>query len=815
MAFAEFVSKSRVHGIFVLVGVVACVSPAPAAEGTVDPSTLTGKAMCGYQGWFMAPGDGNPESVGWRHWSRSTTSIGPGLYTVEMWPDVREYTAGELFTAEGVTLQDGTTGKLFSSITPSTVDLHFRWMKEYGIDGVFLQRFVSELGDPRFFEIRNRVLRNVRDAANTHGRVFALEYDTSGTSPANLIAAITEDWKYLMEEEGLLDDPRYLHHNGKPVVVIWGLGFEGRGYTPAQAQQVIDFFKSDPDYGGNLVIGGVPTFWRTLTADSESDPGWADVYRSWDIINPWMVGRVASTTDIINFVSNVWAPDLEETRSLGIGYLPVVFPGFSWDNLMQLPPGTSLIPRRGGSFLWRQVYSWQSLGVDMMFVAMFDEVDEGTAIFKVSPNYPITDHWVDYEGYPTDWYLRIAREIGRMLRGEISLTTTIPVDSDGDGTPDVSDTDDDDDGLTDQAEVNGSTGYITDPWDSDTDDDGMPDGWEVTGGLNPLANDAESDADADGLSNLQEYGRGTKPNDTDSENDGMPDGWEVQMGFDPVINDANEDADSDGLTNVDEYRNGTDPTKQDSDNDGMPDGWEVAGGLNALVNDAESDADSDGLSNIEEYGRGTQPNDTDSDNDGMPDGWEVSNALNPTVSDGANDADSDGLHNLGEYLAGTNPGNPDSDLDGMPDGWEAANGLDPLRDDRQEDPDQDALRNLDEFLESTEPFDPDTDDDLMPDGYEVTNNLNPLLDDADGDADGDTFSNYREFVEGTDPNDPESFPESEPEDIDTDGVVNAVDVQLVINAALGLSVEFNSDVDRNNQVDAVDVQLVINAALGL
>ncbi|MBI4558673.1 MAG: hypothetical protein HY706_13920 [Candidatus Hydrogenedentes bacterium] len=54
-----------------------------------------------------------------------------------------------------------------------------------------------------------------------------------------------------------------------------------------------------------------------------------------------------------------------------------------------------------------------------------------------------------------------------------------------------------------------------------------------------------------------------------------------------------------------------------------------------------------------------------------------------------------------------------------------------------------------------------------------------------------------------------------PGDVNGDTQVNAVDVQLVINAALGLDTGYNSDVNGDTQVNAVDVQLVINAALGL
>ena len=52
-------------------------------------------------------------------------------------------------------------------------------------------------------------------------------------------------------------------------------------------------------------------------------------------------------------------------------------------------------------------------------------------------------------------------------------------------------------------------------------------------------------------------------------------------------------------------------------------------------------------------------------------------------------------------------------------------------------------------------------------------------------------------------------------DVDESGDVDAVDVQLVINSALGLSVPNPTDVNYDDGTDAVDVQLVINAALGI
>jgi len=50
-------------------------------------------------------------------------------------------------------------------------------------------------------------------------------------------------------------------------------------------------------------------------------------------------------------------------------------------------------------------------------------------------------------------------------------------------------------------------------------------------------------------------------------------------------------------------------------------------------------------------------------------------------------------------------------------------------------------------------------------------------------------------------------------DIDRSGTVDSVDIQLVINAALGIPISYNADVDSSGVVDAVDVQLVILAVL--
>ncbi len=67
-------------------------------------------------------------------------------------------------------------------------------------------------------------------------------------------------------------------------------------------------------------------------------------------------------------------------------------------------------------------------------MAQFDEVDEGTAIFKVAKNnqeLPAEGNWLtlDADGValPNDWYLKLCGEAQKMLLGTIALTNKIPI----------------------------------------------------------------------------------------------------------------------------------------------------------------------------------------------------------------------------------------------------------------------------------------------------------------------------------------------------------------------------------------------------
>lgn len=59
---------------------------------------------------------------------------------------------------------------------------------------------------------------------------------------------------------------------------------------------------------------------------------------------------------------------------------------------------------------------------------MFDEMDEGTAIFKCTNKPPLGPKLCDYEGMPSDHYLWLTGMAGKTLRGEIDLIISTVVD---------------------------------------------------------------------------------------------------------------------------------------------------------------------------------------------------------------------------------------------------------------------------------------------------------------------------------------------------------------------------------------------------
>ncbi|MGK0253464.1 MAG: hypothetical protein ACI9OE_000934 [Mariniflexile sp.] len=398
--------------------------------------TYKGLVMAGYQGWFRAPDDG--ANIGWGHYG-----VGQKFdfenNTIDFWPDVTEYknTYTTVFK-----YPDGTNAEVFSSLDKSTTDLHFKWMKEYGVDGVFMQRF---FGVTRNHTNSNKpqdiILRNALNAAKENNRAIAVMYDLSGLkADGEDCSSVIADWKMLVDELKVTNQgehQNYVYHNGKPLVAIWGVGFPDRPYDTRKIgiNRLIDFLKNDPVYGGCSIMLGVPTYFRDLDKDCLPDPYLHTIIKSVDIVMPWMVQRFTPLVHNIGaHLRDHIIKDITWAKTHNIDYVPVVTPGFSWRNLSVSNKKTDrytaygAIPRLGGKFYWDQLSNAILAGSEMIYVAMFDEIDEGTAIMKVSDNPPNSDkaHFVNNDGVPSDHYLWLTGLGAKMLRGELPLQTELP-----------------------------------------------------------------------------------------------------------------------------------------------------------------------------------------------------------------------------------------------------------------------------------------------------------------------------------------------------------------------------------------------------
>ena len=360
----------------------------------VDNASLDGKVMFGYQGWFNHPDD--DAGLGWVHWGNFYEPINS---TVDMYPDMREYGMNEKYDAD-LTFPNGRMAPIFSSYNRNTVVRHMKWVRDYNLDGVFVQRFISSANSAPKMNHKDTVTRHVMEGCETYGRVFAIMYD----GIAERVEDIKADWMHLVDDIDVTGTDRYLNHRGLPLVALWGYTVREEA-TVDQLVELIDWFKnnSDPRYRASLLLG-VAWDWydRGYT--------WTNAFQDVEVISPWFSG----STDYDR--GQAWCDEHN------VDFLPVVHPGFSWHNLYGDTKNAT--PREGGNYFWNEVNEVVSKNAKSVYIAMFDEVDEGTAMFKLAEDdemIPQEGYWLplDEDGYdlPSDWYLRAAGLATEVVRG--------------------------------------------------------------------------------------------------------------------------------------------------------------------------------------------------------------------------------------------------------------------------------------------------------------------------------------------------------------------------------------------------------------
>jgi Malectin domain len=398
---------------FALAACLAVLGPSGTGLAASPAGDVVGKVTVGYQGWFACVGDGAPINSWW-HYSGTSTPPTPVTLTnsIHCWPDLRQFSAG--YQTGFTNFGNGQPALLFSSYDQQTVNTHFRWMAENGIDTAALQRFNPTGGEG---PTRNDMAVKVRNAAESQGVKFYIMYDVSGWS--NMAVEMPGDWTNVMLGQlHITNSPAYARQNGQPVVCLWGFGFNDANHPwdATSCVPVINWFKQQ----GCYVIGGVPTWWRTGISDSRSN--FLAAYSAFNMLSPWMVGRIGNTNDSDWFRANANTGDAAYCLSNGIDYQPCVLPGDTGQ-------------RAHGDFMWRQFANLIQVGAQGLYISMFDEFNEGNQIACTAEDASMEPagsaslyFTLDQDGVrcSSDYYLRLTGDGGRMLKGQIPFTFTRP-----------------------------------------------------------------------------------------------------------------------------------------------------------------------------------------------------------------------------------------------------------------------------------------------------------------------------------------------------------------------------------------------------
>ena len=205
-----------------------------------------------------------------KHWFKQTSESDPSNPTldelsIDSYPRTDEYDPADLVEVQGLTMPDGRNAKFFSSVKYGVVLQHFKWMAQYGITGVFHMRFMESIHIDKNREWKTMVLRNVRKAAQATGRSFAVSYNISGRTLTNqVLQDMKNDWKRLVDEEKITQSGRYIRQAGRPVLRIYGIGFNEPISFVDDTEGIadlIDWFQNTAEERYRVfLIGGVPRY---------------------------------------------------------------------------------------------------------------------------------------------------------------------------------------------------------------------------------------------------------------------------------------------------------------------------------------------------------------------------------------------------------------------------------------------------------------------------------------------------------------------------------------------------------------------------
>ena len=203
------------------------------------------------------------------------------------------------------------------------------------------------------------------------------------------------------------------------------MGFnDNRKYGFKEANTIIDALNKR----GYSVMLGVPTFWRDFGFDAIKNDSLHLLIKKCAIVAPWFVGRYDGNSYPV-FNQHI-KDDMAWCKANGVAYAPLAFPGFSWRNMNG--PHARTIDRENGNFFWQQVAGAKAAGAEMLYIAMFDEMNEGTSIFKCATqsHLPLNPKGVFVQiadSVGSDYYLWLAGQATNWFHGSKGYSDIKPL----------------------------------------------------------------------------------------------------------------------------------------------------------------------------------------------------------------------------------------------------------------------------------------------------------------------------------------------------------------------------------------------------
>jgi hypothetical protein len=187
---------------------------------------------------------------------------------------------------------------------------------------------------------------------------------------------------------------------------------------------VIDFLQAPGKYQAALVAGADPV-WR-----ERGTPEFQAMLMRMTALQPWSVGRRVTDTATGYAVQNttLWAGDIAKCKANNVIFIPVFNSGTNIAGPPPIPPKGPTVPRRMGNYLWEQFVAASKTGViNSAFIAMFDEINEGTQIMKIDNHPPIRYPFLTYNGATSDYYLRLVGAGAKLLKSGKPIPPVIPI----------------------------------------------------------------------------------------------------------------------------------------------------------------------------------------------------------------------------------------------------------------------------------------------------------------------------------------------------------------------------------------------------